>query len=90
MQNRCSVPALDQWHRSCDRVGSVQFRDNILVAAKGPGASFAMSDVCLILQHAWSARVLCPCINDTVSHCHLCCMIGELYALGIAMERRRG
>ena len=49
-----------------------------------------MSDVCLLLQHAWSLRVLCPCIKDHVSDCHLCCMTGQLYALGMAMERRRG
>ena len=68
-------------------IALAQFRDNILIAAKGPGA---MSDVCLLLQHAWSLRGLCPCINDVVSDCQLYCMKGEQYALGIAMERRRG
>ena len=66
------------------------FRDNILVAAKGPGASWAMSDVCLFLQHAWSLRVLCPYINDHGCDCQLCCMTRELCALGTAMNRQCG
>ena len=79
------------WVSSTSRVIALaHFKDNILVAAKGPGASWAMCDVCLLLQHAWSLRVLYPCINDHVSDCRLCCMTGELYALGIAMDWRRG
>ena len=62
------------WVSSTGRVIALaQFKDNILVSAKGPGASWAMSDVCLLVQHAWSLRVLCPCINDHVSDCYVLC-----------------
>ena len=79
------------WVNSRGRVISLaQFRDNILVASKGPGSSWAMVDVCNILQRAWSLRVLCPCISDSVDTCQLTCMSGQLHALGVAMNRRDG
>ena len=54
-------------------VSSTQFRDNILVAAVGSGASWAMADVCKLLADAWSPRVLCTCISDTNTEClHEC------------------
>ena len=78
------------WVNSTGRVIALApFRDNVRVAAKGPGASWAMPDVYLLLQHAWSLRVPCPCING-IYECQLRCMTGELYALRVAMERRRG
>ena len=79
------------WVNSRGRVVSLaQFRDNILVASKGLGSSWAMADVCNILQRAWSLRVLCPCISNSVNTCQLTCMSGQLHAPGVAMERRDG
>ena len=79
------------WVNSRGRVISLaQFRDNILVASPGLGNSWAMADVCNILQRAWSLRVLCPCISDSIDTCQLTCMSGHLHALGVAMERRDG
>ena len=71
-------------------IALAQFRDNVIVASKGLGASWAMLDVCKLLQHAWSLRVLCPCISEHVHDCQLTCMNGDLYTLGIATERRCG
>ena len=71
-------------------IALAQFRDNILVAAKGLGISWAMTDVCKLLQHVWSLRVLCPCISDSVHKCQLSYMTGNLYAMGIGMERHHG
>ena len=65
-----------------------QFRDNILVAATGPGSTWTMRDVCGILQRIWSLCVLCPCISDENPVRRLTCMSGDMFALGIAMERR--
>ena len=71
-------------------IALAQFRDNILVAAKGAGSSWAMQDVCGLLQQVWSLRVLCPYISDDVTTCQLCCMTGDLCALGVAMKQRAG
>ena len=49
-----------------------------------------MVDVCNILQCAWTLRVLCPCISDSITACQLTCMSGHLHALGVAMEWRDG
>ena len=67
-----------------------QFRDNVLAAAKGPGSTWAMHQVCTLLQSPSSLCVLCPCITDENSRCSLLCMTGDLHALGVAMERRGG
>ena len=53
----------------------------------GAGSSWAMADVCNIVQRAWTLRVLCPCISDSITACQLACMSGHLHALGVAMER---
>ena len=87
----CTDSGYPIWVNGRGRVIALaQFRDNILVAAKGPGTSWAMTDVCKLLQHVWSLRVLCPCISDCVHECQLCCMTRNLYALGIGMERHHG
>ena len=67
-----------------------QFRDNVLVAAKGPGSTWAMSDVCALLQRAWPLRVLCLGITESNADCTLQCTAGDLHASGVAMERRGG
>ena len=72
------------WKNQNGRIVSLaQFRDNILVAAVGVGATWAMADVCRLLATAWSLRVLCPCITDTNQDCLRQCM----YALGLAASR---
>ena len=38
-----------------------QFRDNVMVAAKGPAPNLAMYPVCQALEGAWNLHVLCPC-----------------------------
>ena len=76
------------WKNPNGRIVSLaQFRDNILVAAVGVGATWAMADVCRLLATAWSLRVLCPCITDTNQDCLRQCMGSTLYALGLAASR---
>ena len=68
-------------------VSSTQFRYNILVAAVGSGASWAMADVCKLLADAWSLRVLCSCIIDSYTECLHECMGCDLHALSLAVNR---
>ena len=68
-------------------VSFAQFRDNILVAAVGTGASWAMADVCKLLADAWSLRVLCSCISESNTECLRECMGRDLHALGLAVNR---
>ena len=76
------------WTNSNGRIVSlVQFRDNILVAAVGIGATWAMADVCRLLANTWSLRVLCPCVTDSNPECLRVCMGRDLHALGIAVTR---
>ena len=76
------------WKNPNGRIVSLaQFRDNILVAAVGVGATWAMADVCRLLATAWSLRVLCPCTTDTNQDCLRQCMGSTLYALGLAASR---
>ena len=79
------------WVNTAGRVLALaQYCDNVLVAAKGTGSTWAMHDVCAILQNIWSLRVPCPCITNDTPVCHLTCMPGDLFALGVSMERLGG
>ena len=59
-----------------------QFRDNILVGAKGPTAQTEMQHVCDTLYEVWNLPVLCDCMTDDIRVCHGTCMTHSLTAMG--------
>ena len=67
-----------------------QFRDNIIVASRGPRAADTMREVCDTLSAMWKLPVLCPCMDKPTEQCKSLCMTSELRALGICMHRENG
>ena len=65
-----------QWTLNCgDIVALQQFRDNLMVAAKGPTPKTAMYTVCCTMESIWGLRVVCPCLDkDPNLVCHGDCM----------------
>ena len=63
-----------------------QFRDNIVVGAKGPTAKVGMQHVCIILSDVCTLPLLCDCM--TVDHCTCggTCMTRSLTAMGLTMH----
>ena len=59
-----------------------QFRDNVLVGAKGPTAQTEMQHVCDTLSEVWELPVLCDCMADDIRVCHGTCMTHSLTAMG--------
>ena len=45
---------------NCNVVAQQQFKDNVMLPAKGPSPETTMYKVCRTLQEAWSLDVLCP------------------------------
>ena len=67
-----------------------QFRDNVVVAAAGPGSVDAMRNVCEPFNSVWKLPVLCPCMQKPGDPCNTKCMRQDLRALGICMHRAHG
>ena len=44
-----------------------QFRDNVLVGAKGPTAQREMQSVCDVLSQVWNLPVLCDCVASSLT-----------------------
>ena len=63
-----------------------QFRDNVMVAARGPTAKHTMKSVTDTLTEIWDLPVLCPCITDTVHTCTTECMTTSVTAMGITVH----
>ena len=79
------------WRTATGRLMALaQFRDNIIVASRGPRAADAMREVCGTLSTVWKLPVLCPCMDKPTDRCKSMCMTGELRALGICMHRANG
>ena len=57
-----------------------QFRDNVLVGAKGPTARHEMQHVCHTLTEVWS---LCDCTTKEQQVCTAMCMTQTMTAMGI-------
>ena len=61
-----------QWTlNSGDIIALQQFRDNVMVAAKGPTPRTTMYTVCCTMESIWGLWVLCPCRDkDPNLVCH--------------------
>ena len=63
-----------------------QFRDNVMVAAKGPAPHLAMYPVCQALEQAWNLHVLCPCRDKNPSAvCRGSCMGTSVRCMGVTV-----
>ena len=63
-----------------------QFRDNVMVAAKGPRPQTTMYTVCLTLQSAWKLDVLCPCRDkNPQAVCYGACMTNSVHCMGVSV-----
>ena len=60
-----------------------QFRDNVLVGAKGPTARHEMQHVCHTLTEVWSLPVLCDCMTEEQQVRTATCMTHTMTAMGI-------
>ena len=63
-----------------------QFRDNVMVAARGPTAKFTMRPVTDPLTQIWDLQVPCPCLTETVRTCAKKCMTISAAAMGITVH----
>ena len=55
-----SMGSIVQWVTDERVVAVQQFRDNLFVAAQGPGAPAAMAEVCAVMQDVWKSKW---CVN---------------------------
>ena len=65
-----------------------QFRDNVLVGAKGPTARSEMQQVCDTLSAVWSLPVLCDCMTEDDGVCLQTCMSHTITAMGFTIHVR--
>ena len=76
-----------QWTlQTGDIVALQQFRDNLMVATKGPTPKTAMYTVCRTMESIRGSRVLCPCRDknpDLV--CHGDCMASTVHCMGVSI-----
>ena len=63
-----------------------QFRNNVMVVARGPTAKSTMKSVTDTLTEIWDLPVLCPCITDTVHTCTEDCMTTSVTPMGITVH----
>ena len=77
-------------HPSGRTLALAQFRDNIVIACRGPRTTQAVRDVCGTLTNIWKLPVLCPCMKNPGDPCKEKCMTQELRAPGICMHRAGG
>ena len=75
------------WHTPRGNTLSLaQFRDNVLVGAKGPRATREMQHVCLVLTETSGLPVLCECMREEVRVCQNKCMTPSLTAMGFTVH----
>ena len=76
-----------QWTlQTGDIVALQQFRDNLMVAAKGPTAKTAMYTVCQTMESIWGLHVLCPCRDKNLDLvCHGDCMGSTVRCMGVSI-----
>ena len=63
-----------------------QFRDNVLVGAKGPTAQAEMQTVCHTLSAVWDLPLLCDCMTEEQQVCSGICMGQSLTAMGFTIH----
>ena len=63
-----------------------QFRDNLMVAAKGPSPQSTMYPVCMAMEDIWNLRVLCPCRDKNPDAlCQGSCMTNRVRCMGVTI-----
>ena len=67
-------------------ISLAQFRDNVLLGARGPTASTEMQHVCDVLSETWSLPVLCDCMTDDNRVCAGTCMQPSITAMGFTVH----
>ena len=67
-------------------VSLAQFRDNILVGARGPSPAHEMQNVCDTLSEVWDLPVLCDCMTDEQRVCRRTCTSPSLTAMGFTIH----
>ena len=67
-------------------VSLAQFRDNILVGARGPSPAHEMQSVCDTLSEVWDLLVLCDCMTDEQRVCQRTCTSPSLTAMGFTVH----
>ena len=63
-----------------------QFRDNILVGARGPSPTHEMQSVCDTLSEVWNLPVLCDCMTEDRRVCQRTCTSPSLTAMGFTVQ----
>ena len=72
------------WHTPRGNILSLaQFRDNVLVGARGRSASAEMQQVRDTLSQIWQLPMLCECMNLENQVCNGACMGPSLTAMGV-------
>ena len=71
-----------RWGASGGAMGAIrQFRDNLMLAAKGPSPQSTMYPVCMAMEDIWNLRVLCPCRDKNPDAlCQGSCMTNRVRA----------
>jgi hypothetical protein len=64
-------------------ISLAQFRDNVVVGARGPTAKSEMQQVCNTLSEVWTLPVLCDCMTVDNRSCKGTCMSMSLTAMGM-------
>ena len=71
---------------SGDMVALQQFRDNLMVASKGPTPHSTMYPVCMTMESIWNLRVLCLCRDkDPEVVCRSACMTNRVRCMGVSI-----
>ena len=76
-----------QWRLPSDDIVALrQFRDNLMVASKGPTARSVMYPVCMTMESIWNLRVLYPCRDKNPELvCHGECMTNRVRCMGVSI-----
>ena len=64
-------------------ISLAQFRNNVVVGARGPTAKSEMQQVCNTLSEVWTLPVLCDCMTVDNRSCKGTCMSMSLTAMGM-------
>ena len=75
------------WHTPRGNTLSLaQFRDDVLLGAKGSSATREMQHVCSVLTEVWGLLVHCDCMTEDVRVCQNKCMTPSLTAMGFTVH----
>ena len=82
-----TVEGIVQWFNNAYVIALQWFRDNLMVAAKGPDPTAAMKVVSNIMEEVWDLKVLCDCqAKDPSLPCLGTCMRTSFAAMGVSIH----